>query len=224
MLVVVILGTRLTFFNDDWAYLLQRPGIEGASVFSPHNGQLVVGVDLSVKLLVGLFGYPQLPFRLVLGLSVAGVGIGVYLLVAERVGWVLGLAATAVVILLGTAWEDLLFFASVGPITALAAGLGALYALERGIADGELGRLRSAGRFGLVLGRRSRFRRSRRHRCAPALTARGSVDASGARPAVRDLGAGLGAIDVRPLTGEPRAPAQVHIRVRLDRPCLDHGD
>jgi hypothetical protein len=131
MLVVVILGTRLTFFNDDWAYLLQRPGIEGASVFSPHNGQLVVGVDLSVKLLVGLFGYPQLPFRLVLGLSVAGVGIGVYLLVAERVGWVLGLAATAVVILLGTAWEDLLFFASVGPITALAAGLGALYALER---------------------------------------------------------------------------------------------
>ena len=131
MVVLVTLGTRLTFFNDDWWFLLQRPGLEGNSVFSAHNGQLVVGVDLSFKILVALFGYGQLPFRLTLGFAVAGVGVMVYLLVAERVGWLLGIAATAIVVLLGVAWEDLLFFASVGPIVALAIGLGVLYAMEK---------------------------------------------------------------------------------------------
>jgi hypothetical protein len=131
MVVLVILGTRLTFFNDDWFFLLQRPGLEGSSVFSAHNGQLVVGVDLSFKVLVALFGYAQLPFRLTLGFAVAGVGVTVYLLVAERVGWLLGIAATAIVVLLGPAWEDLLFFASIGPIAALATGLGVLYVMEQ---------------------------------------------------------------------------------------------
>jgi hypothetical protein len=131
MVVLVILGTRLTFFNDDWFFLLQRPGLEGSSVFSAHNGQLVVGVDLSFKVLVALFGYAQLPFRLILGFAVAGVGVTVYLLVAERVGWLLGIATTAIVVLLGVAWEDLLFFASIGPIVALATGLGVLYVMEK---------------------------------------------------------------------------------------------
>jgi hypothetical protein len=131
MVLLVVLGTRLTFFNDDWFFLLQRPGLEGSSVFSAHNGQLVVGVDLSFKVLVALFGYAQLPFRLTLGFAVAGVGVMVYLLVAERVGWLLGIAATAIVVLLGPAWEDLLFFASIGPIVALATGLGVLYVMEQ---------------------------------------------------------------------------------------------
>jgi hypothetical protein len=131
MVVLVVLGTRLSFFNDDWFFLLQRPGLEGGSVFSAHNGQLVVGVDLTFKGLVALFGYAQLPFRVTLGLAVAAVGVAVYLLVAERVGWLLGIAATAIVVLLGPAWEDLLFFASIGPIVALATGLTTLYVLER---------------------------------------------------------------------------------------------
>ncbi len=130
-LLLVVLGTRLTFFNDDWSFLLQRPGLEGGSVWSPHNGQLVVGVDLTFKALVAAFGYAQLPFRLTLGLSVAAVGVAVYLLVAERVGSLLGVAGATVVIFLGPAWEDLLFFASIGPIVALASGLAALYAMER---------------------------------------------------------------------------------------------
>jgi hypothetical protein len=129
--VIVVLGTRLSFFSDDWNFLLVRPGLEGSSLFVPHNGQLVVGVDLTFKTLVALFGYAQLPFRLTLGIAVAGVGVAVYVLVAERVGWILALASTAVVVFLGTAWEDLLFFASIGPVVALATGLGALYLLER---------------------------------------------------------------------------------------------
>src|SRR3712207_4835742 len=39
-LTVVLLGTRLTFFNDDWYFLLQRPGLSAEAVLAPHNGHL----------------------------------------------------------------------------------------------------------------------------------------------------------------------------------------
>ena len=130
MLVLVILGMRLTFFNDDWYFLLQRPGLEGDSIFSPHNGQLVVLVDLSFKGLVALFGFAQLPFRLVLSAAVAALGIVVYLIVSKRAGRFLGLVAATIVVFLGPAWEDLLFYASIGPIAALVTGLAAVLVLE----------------------------------------------------------------------------------------------
>ena len=82
-----LLGTRLSFFGDDWNFLLVRAGLKGSSLFVPHNGQLVVGLDLTFKAVVALFGYSQLPFRLILGLAVAGVGVSVYLLLADRLGW-----------------------------------------------------------------------------------------------------------------------------------------
>lgn len=130
ILVLAILGTKLTFFNDDWYFLLQRPGLEGSSILSPHNGQLVVGVDLSYKALVALWGFDQLPFRLLLGGAVAALGVVVYLLVTERLGSLLGLVAATLIVFLGPAWEALLFFASIGPVIALAAGLAALLLLE----------------------------------------------------------------------------------------------
>ena len=131
ILVLTILGTRLTFFNDDWYFLLQRPGLEGSSVLSPHNGQLVVGVDLSYKALVALWGFDQLPFRLLLSAAVSAVGVVVYLLVAERIGPLLGIVAATLIVFLGPAWEALLFYASIGPVAALAAGLAALLLLQR---------------------------------------------------------------------------------------------
>jgi hypothetical protein len=55
----------------------------------------------------------------------------VYLLVRERAGTVLGLAAATLVVFLGTAWEDLLWSFQIGLIGSLATGLGMLLALER---------------------------------------------------------------------------------------------
>src|SRR4029079_6610104 len=39
---LVLLGTRLTFFGDDWAFLLQRPGFSADSLLDDHNGHLSV--------------------------------------------------------------------------------------------------------------------------------------------------------------------------------------
>jgi hypothetical protein len=134
VLLVVVLGTRLTFFSDDWYFLLQRPGLAskpGLDEFlAPHNGHLELCPAIAYKLFVVVFGLGlQLPFRLALGLAVAAVGIAVYGVVVTRSGVVLALCAAAIVVLLGPAWEALLLFNAVSIVGSSAFGLAALWAL-----------------------------------------------------------------------------------------------
>ena len=64
------------------------------SLLRDHNGHLSVLPVAIYKLLVALFGLDsQLPFRLVLSLSVVAVGVLVYALVSERAGRAAGLVA-----------------------------------------------------------------------------------------------------------------------------------
>jgi hypothetical protein len=131
---VVVLGDRLSFFNDDWWFLFQRPGLESHggldALLAPHNSNLVLLPAIAYKLLIAVFGLSsQVPYRLVLGLAFGVLGLLVYALVSRRAGWAWGLAAAAVVTLLGPAWEDLLFFASIDLIGSLIAGVAALLAL-----------------------------------------------------------------------------------------------
>lgn len=54
---------------------------------APHNGEIVVLLALLYKLLDAIFGLgSQLPFRLVLGVTLAGLGLLVFGLVRERLG------------------------------------------------------------------------------------------------------------------------------------------
>ena len=135
-LLLVILGTKLSFFSDDWYFLLQRPGLSSHGgidvLLAPHNGNLVAVDVVIYKALIGVFGLrSQLPFRLVFAGLIVAVGVMVYLLVSERMGRTPGLIAAAIVLFLGPAWEDLLFIASIDLIGSLATGLAALLLLER---------------------------------------------------------------------------------------------
>ena len=126
----------MSFFNDDWYFLLQRPGLDSGagldSLLAPHNSNLVALSAAVYKAMVLVFGLSsQIPYRMVLGAMIAGLGILIYLLVSARAGKVLGVAAAAVALFLGPAWEDLLFFASIDLIGSLVMGLGGLLALER---------------------------------------------------------------------------------------------
>ena len=125
---LVVLGTRLTFFNDDWSFVMERPGL-----LDDHNGHLSVLPIAIYRVLIGLFGLDaQWPFRVLLAAAVVGVGVTVYWLVAERLGAVAGVVAAALLVFLGPAWEDLLWSFQIGFVGSLATGLGALLALERG--------------------------------------------------------------------------------------------
>jgi hypothetical protein len=133
--LLIVLGTRLTFFNDDWYILLQPPGLESHggvdTLLAPHNGNMVVLFVLIYKVLLAVFGMSsQLPFRVVGAAATAGLGILVYALTSERVGSVVGLVAAAIVLFLGPAWEALLFFGGTNHLFALGLGLTAFWLLE----------------------------------------------------------------------------------------------
>jgi hypothetical protein len=133
--LLIVLGTRLTFFNDDWYIILQRPGFESHggldTLLAPHNGNMVVLFVLIYKVLLAVFGMgSQLPFRLVAAAATVGLGILVYALTSERVGPIVGLVAAAIVLFLGPAWEALVFFGGANHLLALALGLAAFCLLE----------------------------------------------------------------------------------------------
>lgn len=125
-------GSKLTFFLDDWEFLLYRRGFNADSVLNPHGEHIVVAPILIYKALLATVGMGSaLPFRVVsVGLFLlSAVLLFVYL--RRRVGQWPALAATAVVLFLGAAWEDLLWSFQMGYFGGMAAGLGALLMLER---------------------------------------------------------------------------------------------
>jgi hypothetical protein len=129
---MVVLGTRLTFFNDEWYLLLQRPGFTADSLFNPHNEHLIALLVVIYKGLIAVFGFgSQLPYRVLLAAVVVALAIGVFLFVRERAGNLLALLAAAMLLFFGPAWEDLLWSFQIGFIGSLAAGVGVLVVMER---------------------------------------------------------------------------------------------
>lgn len=136
MALVAGLGTRLSFFGDDWYFLLQRPGVESSggldTLMAPHNGNMVVVLAAVYKLLTALFGmHSQWPFRLVLGISWVALSVVVYVLIRPRIGPGLALLGAALLLFLGPAWEVALFFAGINHLWAVELGLASLWLMQR---------------------------------------------------------------------------------------------
>jgi len=136
--LLLIWGSKLTFLLDDWEFLLYRRGFNAHAILEPHGEHISVAPVLIYKALLGTFGMGSaLPFRV--------VSVGFFLLSAvllfvflkRRIGQWPALAATAVVLFLGVAWEDLLWDFQIGYFGSMACGLGALLALERGERRGD---------------------------------------------------------------------------------------
>jgi len=125
-------GSKLTFLLDDWEFLVYRPGFTAHAVFDPHGENIVVAPVLIYKALLATFGMSSaFPYRVVATLLFLASAVLLFVLLRRRVGQWPALAATAVVLFLGAAWEDLLWPFQVNYFGAMAAGLGMLLALER---------------------------------------------------------------------------------------------
>ncbi len=128
---LVWLGRDMTFYHDEFAFLLLRD-LSPAGILAPHNEHLSATLVILYRTLVGTVGtvsyWPYLGVTFALHLAVAGM---VYVVVrrATNATWALG--AMAVMLLLGSGGDDILWAFQSGTIGAVAAGMAAVVLAPR---------------------------------------------------------------------------------------------
>ncbi len=131
-ILIVVLGSRLTYILDDWVFILYKRDFSADAFLAPDNEHLVAGAVAVWKLMLAGFGMSStLPYRIV---STAIFLLGDWFLfvwIRRRLGSWPALIATVPVIFLGAAFEDLLWFSSITFLGSLTCGLGMLVALDR---------------------------------------------------------------------------------------------
>jgi hypothetical protein len=133
------LGRETTFYYDEWDWVLQRREWDADALLEPHNEHLSFVPVLFYKLLFSTVGLEHYgPYRALGLLSHALVVIALFVYARRRVGDVLALAAAAVMLFLGTGWNDVLWPFQTGFMTSLAAGVAALLALDRESRRGDV--------------------------------------------------------------------------------------
>ena len=137
--VYYVAGRGLTFFFDEWDFILDRRGNSVGTFLQPDNGHLVAVPVLIYKALwttVGLGHYGA--YRLTdLALNLLCVVL-LFVFVRRRIGGIVAVLAAASLLFLGNAWQVTLWAAGIVSLSAIAAGLGALLALERRDRGGDI--------------------------------------------------------------------------------------
>src|SRR6476620_1367382 len=131
LVALVWFGRDMTFYHDEFAFLLLRDlSING--IFSPHNEHLSATLVILYRVLVGTVGtvsyWPYLAVTFALHISVAWI---VYYVVRREASPAWALAAMAVVLMLGSGGDDILWAFQSGTIGAVAAGMAAVVVAPR---------------------------------------------------------------------------------------------
>ena len=176
---LLYLGRSTTFYFDEWDWVQGRRAWNAAALLEPHNEHLSLVPVLVFKLLFSTVGTDSyVPFRVAGLLLHCGVAALLFAYTRKRVGELLALGAAAVVLFLGTAWPDVLWPFQIGFLSSLAAGIGALLALDREDRRGDviaavlLGVALASSSLGLPLLAALRARGARAARPALALVDR----------------------------------------------------
>jgi hypothetical protein len=132
-------GSKLTFFLDDWEFLIYRRGFTADTILDPHGENIVAGPMVVYKFLLAVFGMgSSFPWVVVLIGSFLVTAVLLFVYLRRRVGQIAALAATTVFLFLGAGWEDLLWPFQINYLVAMAAGMGALVAFDRDDRRGEI--------------------------------------------------------------------------------------
>ena len=139
--IFILRENRATlFWIDEWSWAFERHGAAPDTWLDPHNEHLSL-VPLAIYRLLfttaGLDDY--LPYRLVGLVAHLGCVVLLFEYVRRRVGDFLALLAAASLLLLGPAWQDILWPFQIGYLVSIAAGVGALLLLDRGDRGGDAG-------------------------------------------------------------------------------------
>jgi len=129
---LLVLGGQVSFWLDEWDFLLHRRGLSADVFLEPHNDHIAILHVAIYKGVLAVFGMDsQRPFHvasLILFLTSVAV-LFVYL--RRRVGPWLALAGVMPILFIGTAWDNLLTAFQMAFFGSMASGIGMLLALER---------------------------------------------------------------------------------------------
>jgi hypothetical protein len=130
--VLLALESQLTFYADEWDFILRRRGWSVEDFLDPHVDHIALAPVSVYKLLLATFGMDSaLPFQVVSTLVFLLSAVLLFAYLRRRVGDWPALLGTAPILFLGAGWTDLLWPFQIGFSGAIAAGLGALLALDR---------------------------------------------------------------------------------------------
>jgi hypothetical protein len=130
--------SHLSFFGDDWDPLLYRRGFSLDVLLRPHAEHILLGPTLIYKAIQATIGMESLfPYAVVSTLSFLVSVVLLFLYLRRRVDPWLAVAGVLPVLFMGTASEVLLWPFEISFTASMAAGIGALLALERGDERGD---------------------------------------------------------------------------------------
>ena len=130
--VLLLLQSRLTFFGDDWRFLLERRGFSLDAFLDPHNDHIALLPVAIYKTLLKIFGMSSaLPFQVLSTGIFLLSNIALFAYLRLRVGDELALLGVTLVLFLGAAWVDLLWSFQIALSGSIVSGLAALLAIER---------------------------------------------------------------------------------------------
>jgi len=129
--ILVWLGRDMTFYHDEYAFLLLRD-LSLPGIFAPHNEHLSATLVILYRTLVGTVGtvsyWPYLGVTFALHVIVAWI---VYFVVRRETTATWALGAMAVMLVLGSGGDDILWAFQSGTIGATAAGMAAVVLAPR---------------------------------------------------------------------------------------------
>jgi hypothetical protein len=129
---LMLAGRHLTFFYDEWDFIVDRRGAGLGTFLDPHNEHIALFGVIVYKLLFAIVGLRHYwPYRMVAVILHLLCAALLYLLLRRRLGPWTALAPVALLLFMGSAYQDLLWPFQIGWLASVAGGLGAFVLLER---------------------------------------------------------------------------------------------
>lgn len=137
-IVLTLAQWGVTYFQDTFAFLLDRQDFSADSFFAPHNEHIVVIPVAITKLLLAVFGMTSnMPEQVAMALTLFAAAILVFVYVRRRTDPWLAVIAAALLLFLGSGWSVLLWPFENEFTLPIVFGLAALLLLDREDSRGD---------------------------------------------------------------------------------------
>lgn len=129
--VILSLSRGYTFYFDEWDFIQGAPDWSWTSYLQPHNEHPSILFKLIYAALLNTVGMRSyVPYMAVLLVLHAVNSVLVFELVRRRAGDLVGIAAAAILLVLGAGWEDILWAFQLAWLASVACGLAMLLILQ----------------------------------------------------------------------------------------------